>query len=360
MKLIYSYVQKNFLRYLLSSLLVLVFIYIIINLFDNLGKYLARSVVFKDIVIYYLYLVPSYVTLLIPVAAIIGVFFIFGLMTKNREMIALKASGFDVNNLMLMILVTGIGISAATFAFQETVGVWAQGRLFEHKSEKIDKRPVRIQEHRRIFFYYGENNWVYFIRDFDGKTNRINSAVLWNLDKEQRIVKRIDASAGEYHDGTWVFSNAVIRDFDTTGAETIARVAVLTMPELIEKPADFLKRVRPIEEMNFIEIARFVQRKSKAGENVAKEEVELNYRFSFPLITIILLVICLPLSLVLRKGGIAIGLGISIILAFVYWGLIQSCRAYGVAGLMTPLLAAWLPNIIFGAFAVVSTTAIRR
>jgi len=360
MKVIYSYVQKNFLRYLLFSMLVLVFIYIIINLFDNLGKYLARSVVFKDIVIYYLYLTPSYITLLIPVAAIIGAFFIFGFMTKNREIIALKASGFDVNRLMIMIFLTGIGISIATFVFQETVGVWAQGRLFEHKSEKIDKRPVKIQEHRRNFFFYGENNWIYFIKDFDGKTSRINNAVLWNLDKGQRIVKRIDAAAGEYHDDAWIFSNAVIRDFDTAGTETIARVAVLTMPELVEKPADFLKRVRPIEEMNFIEIARFVQRKSKAGENVAKEEVELNYRFSFPLITIILLVICLPLSLVLRKGGIAIGLGISIILAFIYWGLIQSCRAYGVAGLMTPLLAAWLPNIIFGAVAVVFAAAIRR
>ncbi|MCK4755308.1 LptF/LptG family permease, partial [candidate division WOR-3 bacterium] len=65
-------------------------------------------------------------------------------------------------------------------------------------------------------------------------------------------------------------------------------------------------------------------------------------------ITIIVLLITLPLSVVLKRGGIAIGLGISIVLAFVYWGVIQSCRAYGVAGLMDPILAAWLPNIMFG------------
>jgi lipopolysaccharide export system permease protein len=93
---------------------------------------------------------------------------------------------------------------------------------------------------------------------------------------------------------------------------------------------------------------------------VAKENVELNYRFSFPLITLILLLICLPISMVLRKGGIAIGLGLSIVLAFVYWGLIQSCRAYGYAGIMTPVIAAWLPNIIFTVFGIISILGIRR
>lgn len=105
--------------------------------------------------------------------------------------------------------------------------------------------------------------------------------------------------------------------------------------------------------MNFIEIYRFVQKRTRAGENVAKEEVELNYRFSYPIITIIILLITLPLSVVLKKGGIAIGLGISVALAFTYWGLIQSCRAYGVAGLIDPLLAAWFPNILFGIVGII-------
>jgi len=360
MKMIDRYVLRSFTRYTSFSLAVLVFIYIIINLFDNLGKYLAKSVSFKDILIYYLYLTPSYITLLVPVAAIIGAFFIFGSMTKNREIIALKSGGFDINNLLVLVFVTGCGLAACSFVFQETVGVWAQGRLYEHKSEKIDRRSVRIQEHRRNFFYYGENNWVYFIRDFDGKTQSLKSVVLWRIGEQQTIVKRIDADGGRYKNDLWTFNKVVVREFDTLGNEQLENLPVLNMPELLEKPADFLKRIKPIEEMNFLEIYKFVKRKSKAGEDVAKEKVELNYRFSFPLITIILLVICLPLSLVLRKGGVAIGLGISIVLAFIYWGLIQSCRAYGVAGLMTPLLAAWLPNIIFGVVGAVMILGIKR
>ena len=151
-----------------------------------------------------------------------------------------------------------------------------------------------------------------------------------------------------------------MREFDTLGNELVHSHSNLEMPELREKPEDFLKRIKKLEEMTFLEIYRFVKKRARAGENVAKEEVELNYRFASPIITIIVLLITLPLSVVLKRGGIAIGLGISIVIAFIYWGTIQSCRAYGVAGLIDPALAAWLPNILFGVIGLVLILKVPR
>lgn len=359
MKKIYRYVLSNFLRYLFFAFLILVFIYIIINLFDNLGRYLSRNILFKDILIYYLYLIPSYTVLLIPVAAIIGVFFVFGYMTKYRELLALKAQGMDINQLVLLIMIVGLLISTLTFCFQETVVIWAQEKLTKHKAIKIDRRPLSLESKRRNFFYYGENNWIYYIKEYNPKDSTMNNVLLWQIDSKRRIVKRIDSPTGKFF-GFWQFSNATVREFDTLDNEKISRYATINLPELIEKPIDFSRLPKPIEEMNAAELSRFVKKRQRAGEDVAKENVELNYRFSFPLITLILLFICLPISLVLRRGGIAIGLGISIILAFIYWGFIQSCRAYGYTGIMDPVLAAWLPNIIFAILGFVSFLGIRR
>jgi lipopolysaccharide export system permease protein len=359
MLLVDRYVLKNFFRYLLVALGVLVFLYVIINLFDNLGRYLGRNIPAKDIFLNYFYLTPSYITLLIPIASIIGAFFIFGHMTKNRELIALKSSGLDVNHLLLLVFLAGILISIASFAFQESVGTWAQNRLVEHRLRKIEKRPQPASEMRRNIFYSGEDDWIYYIREFRPEENTMVGVTLWKIGPRQQITKRIDAEAGRFS-GIWTFSKAVVRNFDSLGNETVMSGQTVNMPELAEKPADFMKRSKPVEEMNFLEISRFVKKHRRAGEDVAKEEVELNYRFSFPLITVILLIICLPLSVVLKKGGVAIGLGISIILAFVYWGMIQSCRAYGVAGLLPPLLAAWLPNIVFSIVALAMALGIKR
>ena len=359
MMIIDRYVVKNYLRYQIVALAVLVFIYVIINLFDNLGRYLARNIPARDIALLYLYQIPWYIVLLLPVAAIIGVFFIFGFMTKHRELIALKSSGMDIFRLVGIILALGAITAAFSFGFHETVGIWAQNRLFEHRVQKIDKRPLPADELRRNIFYYGIGDWLYYIREFDPVGYRMRGVTLWLIAPDQSIRRRIDAESGAYHDA-WTFYNATVRDFDSLGNETVMGGQTVNMPELKERPRDFLKRIKPVEEMNFLEIGRFVSQRSRAGENVNREQVELYYRFSRPLITLILLLICLPLSLALKKGGIAIGLGVSFLLAFTYWGLIQSCLAYGAAGAMTPLLAAWLPNIIFGAIACFTALRIRR
>jgi len=359
MKKIDRYVLSNFLHYLFFALLILVFIYIIINLFDNLGRYLSRNIPFSDVLIYYLYLVPSYTVLLVPVAAIIGVFFIFGYMTKYRELLALKVQGMDTNHLFFLIIITGLFISILTFVFQETVVVWAQGKLTRHKIIKIDKRPLPTESRRHNFFYYGENDWIYYIKEYNPKDSTLKNIMFWKIDSKQRIIKRIDALTGKFI-GFWQFTDATVREFDTLDNEKISHTQILDFPELKEKPIDFSRLPKPVEEMNFTELSRFVKKRLRAREDVAKENVELNYRFSFPLITLILLLICLPISVVLHRGGIAIGLGISIVLAFVYWGFIQSCRAYGYTGIMHPVFAAWLPNIVFMFFGIISILGIRR
>lgn len=352
MKIIYRYLLRDFFKFLTLCLGVLIFIYVIINLFDNLGKFLAKNVQFIDIMLHYVYLIPSYIVLLLPVASIMAVFFIFGIMTKNKELIALKTCGLNINSLFNVILATGLVIALFTFLFQEIVVVRAQTQWYEHKQTKIDKRPPKSQNIRRNLFYHGEDNWVYYARKFDAELQRMDVLTLWKISPENTIEARIDAVAAEY-DSLWTLYNATVRYFDSLGDETIETHAMVLMRGLKEAPQDFLKRVKQLEEMNILEISAFVQKQGRAGQNTTAEAVELNYRFSYPLITIIVLLMTLPLSVVLKKGGVAIGLGISIVIAFLYWGAIQSCRAYGVAGIMSPFFAAWLPNIVFGTIGIV-------
>ena len=98
----------------------------------------------------------------------------------------------------------------------------------------------------------------------------------------------------------------------------------------------------------------------RAGENVAKEEVELNYRFSYSLIGLVVVLLGLPLSVRLRKGGVMFGLGLGLLFSFLYWGAIQTSRAYGTSHVISPAMAAWLPNIIFGVAASVLVLRVER
>jgi len=98
---------------------------------------------------------------------------------------------------------------------------------------------------------------------------------------------------------------------------------------------------------------RYIQRMKRAGENVASEEVEFHYRFSYSLIGLIVVLLGLPLAVRLRSGGVMFGLGLGLLFSFLYWGAIQTSRAYGTSHVVSPALAAWLPNIVFGLAALI-------
>ena len=92
MKVITRYVLGSFLKYLFLCLGVLIFIYVVINLFDNLGKFLAKDALAKDILLYYVYLTPSYLVLLIPIGSIMAVFFIFGMIVNRVHLVIVSES----------------------------------------------------------------------------------------------------------------------------------------------------------------------------------------------------------------------------------------------------------------------------
>ena len=101
--------------------------------------------------------------------------------------------------------------------------------------------------------------------------------------------------------------------------------------------------------MNTFELNEFIQKqKAKGSANVNTYENELNARLSGPFSTIILTLLALSLSSKKRRGGIGINLAVGITLAFVYIFFSQITSTFSEKGFVSPLVAAWIPNIVFG------------
>ena len=135
---------------------------------------------------------------------------------------------------------------------------------------------------------------------------------------------------------------------------------VIRLDVIRETPADFASNSRPVEETSTRALRSFITRMKRAGENVAREEVEYYYRFSYSLIGLVVVLLGLPLSVRLRRGGVMFGLGLGLLLSFMYWGAIQTSRAFGTSHVISTALAAWLPNIVFGTFALILVLNVDR
>lgn len=360
MKTIDRFIVREFARYFVYAALILVFIYVIIDLFEDLGKFIERNVSLISLVKYYALLSPSYFVLLMPVAALMACFLVLGFMTRHREIIALRSGGVSIWRLGMPVLGLGSALVVGSFLFNETVTVWANYHFARVKTVEIDKRPPPSQRLRRTFFYYGEHDRIFFIRQLNPVEGEIFNFTIWEVGPRQKIKRRLDAARAKWRDGRWTAFAVVLRDFTSDTTETISRYDSLCLAGTNEKPGDFLKEVKPLDQANVLELTGSIRRKSRAGDDVSKERVELNYRISFPFINLILLLLGFPLSLVLRKGGVAFGIGLGLVFAFTYWGLIQTFRAYGVANIVDPFLAAWIPNLVFTAAGITLLATTRQ
>jgi hypothetical protein len=172
------------------------------------------------------------------------------------------------------------------------------------------------------------------------------------LGPDRRVKRRFDVGEAVWRDRAWYARNVDVRTFDVLGNEAMEHDDSLKLDMIRETPVDFASTSRPVEETSTRALRSFISRMKRAGENVAKEEVEYYYRFSYSLIGLVVVLLGLPLSVRLRRGGVMFGLGLGLLLSFLYWGAIQTSRAFGTSHVISTVLSAWLPNMVFGAIAL--------
>ena len=224
---------------------------------------------------------------------------------------------------------------------------------------KIERRQTGQVTRRQNLYFVGEGGRVFFIREL-GSDGVMRDFSMSQLDSARRLVRRYDVGEATWRGKAWFGRRVAERTFDPSGNEEMVRYDSLKLDAITETPQDFAYTSRPVDETSTRALRGYIARMRRAGENVAKEEVEYYYRFSYSLIGLVVILLGLPLSVRLRKGGVMFGLGLGLLLSFLYWGAIQTSRAFGTSHVISTSLAAWLPNIVFGSIALLLVLNVDR
>ena len=325
-------------------------IYTIINMFEKLNYFLQYRSTFLNFVLYYLYILPSFISLLLPVGAILSSFMVAGRMVKNNEVTALLSSGISVYRIFLPFFISGGILSLFHFTMSETLMRKTNSLFYELKETKIEKKSKRRLAKYNIF-YYGDSGRVFFIKYLNATTKRMRSITMWEITSQKKITKRVDAENGFYKNGVWIVENATIRKFKKDKDEIKERRRMV-LKELDASPLLLVKRAKHIEELTIPELLSRKERLKRAGIEVTEEEVDFNFRFSTPFITLVMLLLSLPLAIKIRKKGVTFGIGLGLLFSFIFWGFLQTFKAFGYAGLLSPPLSAWISNLVFGTIGI--------
>ena len=345
------YLLRQFIRIFLFSVLAFTLIYITINVFEEIDNFIDHNAKLAHIVLFYVYTVPFILTYIIPVSLLLGAIFSMGVLARRNEITALVASGVSLVRIAAPIFVAAIIVSVFSTWFNDRVVTQASRLGKDIKNHEIEGKPRSDPSLKENFHYLGEAGSVYLARRYNDITKTLHDVVLQQFDGNT-LVRRVDAKSAKWLDGQWVFASGFERVFEGD-TERVRAFDELAAPELAERPEDFAKTEVEEENMNFEELKSHIDKVRRSGGTVEKYLTDLYFKFSYPLAGSIFVLLGVALSSAKRKQSIATGFGLTLLIAFVYYGVLRVGQTLGYTGFLPPFIGAELGNIIFFALGVI-------
>jgi lipopolysaccharide export system permease protein len=162
-------------------------------------------------------------------------------------------------------------------------------------------------------------------------------------------MSKIVAKSARWENGAWLFSNCIVYKLDKNG-ELTGRPQVYPKKTMAirETPRDFYRGQFESQVMNYSQLSEYVKKFYKVDKKIARRlAVDLYYKTSFPFTSFVVVLLGIGFGLHTRRGGALWGLGTSVGISFVYYGIVAICLAAGKGGWLPPAMAAWLGNILF-------------
>ncbi len=347
-----KYVVSGFLKLFFLVISAFVVLFVLFTFFELLSDIVEQSISGWVVVNYFLYLIPHMLVLMIPFSVLVAVLVNFSLLTRTFQIVAMKSSGISLYRLSFSILLAALLLSAGSFILQEYVLPSANQKQDDLRRIIKGRKPQTKRPIRK--WMMGERDRIFHYNFFDDDLNVFNRISVFDFEPQTLAVTRMvfaeKASWDEKRSG-WVFERGWAQGFSGDRAE---QTQFLTIDKewisaIDEKPEYFKKEVRQSSQMSYQELGRYIEDLSQSGFDVVRLTVALHKKLSFPLVTLTMAMIAIPFSFSTGRRGSLYGIGLSIVIGISYWVLQGFFEQIGSAGRLAPLLAAWAPNLVFGA-----------
>jgi lipopolysaccharide export system permease protein len=341
-----KYVLRRFIINLLISIGAFVIIFLVVDLIENIDKFIDRDAEISTVFYYYIYYIPYIINLTLPISMLLSCLFTLGSMSQHNEIVAQKSAGISLYRIFTPLFILAFLISIGAGLFSEFVVPWTNQERLDLYRYEIKKHPKNQGSKRNNIYLQDIANRKISIAFFNGKTNEAKKVSLQYFDGRQ-LVKRTDAQTMRWYENSWVLHDVIERVFKDT-VVTTSKYDQLIQTDLKFKPENLLELQKKPEEMSYFELQRFIKEMTTIGAEVRKWIVELYLKISYPFANFIIILFGAPIAARKRRSGTAVGIGISLLICFVYFLFIRMGQVMGHQGTLSPWLGAWLGNIIFG------------
>ena len=355
MRILDLYILKQFSKNFFFGVISFLVIFILVDLFENLDKFIDYKLSNMSIMQYYIYFIPEILKLITPIGMLLASLFTTSKFNTYSEMTAIKSSGISIYRFSVPILIFGIIVTIFSIYFNGWIVPKTNSEKFNFERKYLNKNKISgvlqnlhildSENHIISFGNYNESDKTgsnVSVQIFDS----LNSSTLkYRFDIKNLIWDSVKSE--------WKLTGISQREFISSSIENFKYTDsafakdIPAIGKIYISPSQLIKNQLKPDEILLSDLKEFIISMEDSGQNVSKAKVDYYSKISFPFANLIVILFGISLSSNRRKGGAAIQFGISILVTFLYLGFIKISQTFGYSGDINPILTAWMANIIF-------------
>jgi LPS export ABC transporter permease LptG/LPS export ABC transporter permease LptF len=350
-----QYVVLEFLNMFALVLLGFVLLMLVFTVFDLLGDILRNHIPLTIVGAYLINLTPSMLYQIAPLAVLIAVLVTFGVLNRNSEIIAMKATGISLYRLVVPVVSIAAILAVSLFLFDEFYLPQANKRQDALRNVIKGKPPQTVTHPEQNWIFgeprHGEPGRIFYYRFFDPDRNEFANISVFEFNPSTfALIRRVFAAKAIWapDTSTWEFQNGWQNDIEGDHTSDFRQFKQTSFSEIHEDPGYFNKESLQAQEMNFGQLDRYIGDLRQSGFDTMKLRVALWHKLAYPLVAVIMAVLAIPFALSMGRRGSLTGIAVAIGVALTYFVVENFFGALGNVNYLPAALAAWSSDLLFG------------
>jgi len=357
MKILDKYILKKFLTTFIYVVFILLAIIMVIDLTEKNDKFIKHALSLSEVIDYYLSFLPFIANLLTPITVFIATVFVTSKLAGHTEIIAMLSSGVSFRRFLVPYMIGASIIALAYFYLNAFVIPDANKTRITFENTYLSK-PFYYDE-RNIHIKAAPTSYVY-MESYNNKRNigyKFSIETIDSLKLEEKLTsKKIEWDTAK---SKWTIYDWSYRKFD--GFKETVKYGDKMDTTLSITPDDFGNTKGMHETLTLTELKEYMEElRMRGADNLNIFQIEVYIRYMAPFSVLILTFIGVIVSARKSRGGTGFQIALGFVIAFVFIIFFILSRAIAEANSINPILAVWLPNIIFSCVGLVLYKTVPR
>jgi len=342
------YVFREFMIKLSVLLLVFIILFILSDVFNDLGDFLDAKASMHDFLTFLLLRLPGNIRFVLPISMLLGCMWTMATFGKNMEVTAMRASGVSLFRCGGPILLVGLLVTFLNIYFNEALVPYT-----EREAGVIRRNAVKKDEVQKLLTYRSadrERSW-FFSSFVSGKEN--SGVILKKYRADGTLEWDITAAKVSFDEFKgWSFERVVRTPYSRDGlmskkSEHLPDM-VFSLAEIQETPEDIFNAIKDEEELSTWVIWNLVSRNPDMSQRVKTIYMTVfYYRLAFPWACFLAVFLGIPLATKNERSGSLLAIIMAVVIIVIYIVLAQIFLVLGKRGVMNPVFAGLAPTVGF-------------